>query len=59
MWMPTLGSNIICKGENAGYNHFLLFTQCFEKRLFLKGVKSAHSMVKGNKKTMMVLYRSP
>ena len=22
--------NIVGKGENAGYQHFLLFTQCFE-----------------------------
>ena len=23
--------NIVRKGENAGYQHFLLFPQCFEK----------------------------
>ena len=23
--------NIVRKGENAGYQHFLLFTQCFQK----------------------------
>ena len=23
--------NIVGKGENAGYQHFLLFPQCFEK----------------------------
>ena len=23
--------NIVGKGENAGYQHFLLFTQCFQK----------------------------
>ena len=23
--------NIVVKGENAGYQHFLLFPQCFEK----------------------------
>ena len=22
--------NIVGKGENAGYQHFLLFTQCFQ-----------------------------
>ena len=25
---------IVGKGENAGYQHFLLFTQCFEKVSF-------------------------
>ena len=23
--------NIVGKGENAGYQHFLLYTQCFQK----------------------------
>ena len=27
--------NIVGKGENAGYQHFLLFPQCFEKASFL------------------------
>ena len=26
--------NIVEKGENAGYQHFLLFPQCFEKSSF-------------------------
>ena len=26
--------NIVGKGENAGYQHFLLFPQCFQKRSF-------------------------
>ena len=26
--------NIFGKGENAGYQHFLLFPQCFQKPLF-------------------------
>ena len=33
--------NFVGKGENAGYQHFLLFKQCFEKAAFpdtLKGV---------------------
>ena len=25
--------NIVGKGENAGYQHFLLFPQCFQKAL--------------------------
>ena len=27
--------NTVVKGENAGYQHFLLFQQCFPKPLFL------------------------
>ena len=26
--------NIVGTGENAGYQHFLLFPQCFEKAFF-------------------------
>ena len=26
--------NVVGKGENAGYQHFLLFPQCFEKASF-------------------------
>ena len=26
--------NIVAKGENAGYQHFLLFQQCFQKLSF-------------------------
>ena len=26
--------NIVGKGENAGYQHFLLFLQCFQKAYF-------------------------
>ena len=28
--------NIVEKGENAGYQHFLLFPQCFQKSCFGK-----------------------
>ena len=31
--------NIVGKGENAGYQHFLLFPQYFQKVLYLKLVK--------------------
>ena len=31
--------NIVGKGENAGYQHFLLFSQCFQKASFLGSVK--------------------
>ena len=27
--------NIVGNGENAGYQHFLLFSQCFQKAIFL------------------------
>ena len=32
-WTFVLGraENIVGKGENAGYQHFLLFPQCFQK----------------------------
>ena len=32
--------NIVGKGENAGYQHFLFFQQCFQKASFLGVVKS-------------------
>ena len=32
--------NIMGKGENAGYQHFLLFPQCFQKYSFSEVVKS-------------------
>ena len=32
--------NIMGKGENAGYQHFLLFPIMFSKGFFFKGVKS-------------------
>ena len=31
--------NIVGKGENAGYQHFLLFQQCFLKASFLVSSK--------------------
>ena len=31
--------NIVGKGENAGYQHFLLFPQCFQKDSFLWSLK--------------------
>ena len=31
--------NIVGKGNNAGYQHFLLFPQCFQKASFLGSVK--------------------
>ena len=31
--------NIAGKGESAGYQHFLLFTQCFQKASFPRSLK--------------------
>ena len=31
--------NIVGKGENAGYLHFLLFPQCFQKATFSRSLK--------------------
>ena len=31
--------NIVGKGENAGYQHFLLFLQCFQKASFSGSLK--------------------
>ena len=39
--------NIVRKGENVGYLHFLLFPQCFKKATFFRVVKSRDCVVKG------------
>ena len=39
--------NIVGKGENAEYQHFLLFPQMFSKAFFSRGVKSRDCVVKG------------
>ena len=43
--------NIVGKGENAGYQHFLLFPQCFQKDPFLEvfKVRIAGQGVKGQR----------
>ena len=38
--------NIVGKGGNAGYQHFLLFPQCFQKGFFPRVVKSRDCVVK-------------
>ena len=38
--------NIVGKGENAGYQHFLLFPQCFQKASLLGVIKSRDCVVK-------------
>ena len=37
--------NIVGKEENAGYQHFLLFRQCFQKAFFSAVVKSRDCVV--------------
>ena len=37
--------NIVGKGENAGYQHFLLFPQCFQKTFYLGSLKSRDCVV--------------
>ena len=43
--------NIVGKGENAGFQHFLLFQQCFQKAIFSGSLKVGilWNRVKGNK----------
>ena len=38
--------NIVGKGEHAGYQHFLLFTQCFQKPPISGSLKSGYCVVK-------------
>ena len=38
--------NILRKGENAGYQHFLLFPKCFQKPPSLGVIKSRDYVVK-------------
>ena len=33
-FVPDMIENIVGKEENTGYQHFLLFSQCFQKVLF-------------------------
>ena len=39
--------NVVRKGENAGYQHFLLFPQCFQKPSSCRVLKSWDCVVKG------------
>ena len=36
----NMDENIVGKGENAGYQHFLLFPQCFQKAFSLESLKT-------------------
>ena len=40
--------NIVGKGENAGYQHFLLFLQCFHTAFFYKGRQKSGLHDKGS-----------
>ena len=39
--------NIVGKGENAGYKHFLLFPQCFQRPSFFRDMKTRDCLGKG------------
>ena len=40
MYVLDRVENVVRKGENVGYQHFLLFSQCFQKAFLSKVVKS-------------------
>ena len=44
--------NNVGKGENAGYQHFLLFQQCFSKRLLSQGREKLGLCGKGLKQLL-------
>ena len=48
-WKLCMGriGNIVGKGENAGDQHYLLFSQCFTKVFFRTVIKSPDCVVKG------------
>ena len=49
------------KGENAGYQHFLLFSQCFQRDSYTGLFKSCDCVVelKGVELTGLTLYNTP
>ena len=36
--------NVVGKGENAGYQHFLLYPQCFQKASYTESLTHNHTM---------------
>ena len=46
-FVPDIVENNVGKGENAGYQHFLLFPHCFQHICFLRVVKMWDYLVKG------------
>ena len=52
--------NIVGKEENAGYQHFLLFLQCFQEALsFFRVVKSQDCVVKWLRDFGLYISHSP
>ena len=47
--------NIVGKGENGGYQHFLLFTQCFQKSFILGLFKVRDSVLCGKGLNIFIL----
>ena len=48
--------NIVGKGENAGYQHFLLFSQCFQKAIFFKVVISRDFVVNSSESIIVCFF---
>ena len=44
--------NIVEKGENAGYQHFLLFPQCFQKVSYTRSLKVGNEWQNVKDKTL-------
>ena len=40
--------NTVGKGENAGYQHFLLFPQCFQKAFYTRSLKMCGEELRRN-----------
>ena len=47
--------NIVGKGEYAGYQHFLLFSQCFQKSFLLGSLKGRDCVVKSYEMTLILV----
>ena len=44
--VPRSVENTVVKGENAGYQYFLLYPQCFQEAVHFRVVKSREHVVK-------------
>ena len=44
MFLFNRVENIVGKGENAGYQHFFLFPQCFQRALYLGSFSGLYGM---------------
>ena len=47
-FFPGRVENIVGKGEKAGYKHFLLFPQCFQKASFTRSLKDGIEWLRVN-----------